>query len=111
MRVLAGARDVLGPDERALDEQDARLQNLRGRVEDLLPAIAGVGEERDFLAARDRGSVAAQLRDLLAGPARELVEELVLHLREEIADRRHAVASGQNGQLEIVAERDAVAGH
>ena len=108
--VLAGARDVLGKNEGALEQQHLRPQDLRRGVEDFVSTISGVCKERNLLAPCDRGALAAQRGDLLARPARELVEELVLHFGEEIADRRNAVAARENAQLEIVPKREVIAG-
>src|SRR6185436_9795507 len=78
-------------------------------LEDLLSAISGICEKRNLFAPRHGDSLSPQGRDLLARPARELIEELVLHLGEEIADRRNTVAAREDAQLEIVPEREAIA--
>ena len=60
---------VLRRQERALDQEDARAEELGRRVEDLRAAVARVGEQRDLLAARDLGSARPQRGDLLSRQA------------------------------------------
>ena len=73
------------------------------------PQSPGIGEQRNLLAARDLDALAPQRGDLLPAVPRELVDELVADLGEEIADGRHAMAPREHGQLKVVAKRDAVA--
>ena len=108
--VSVSAVDVVRSEERALDQQNSRPEELRRGVEDRRAAVARIGEQRDLLAARDLDAAIAQRGDLRARDAGELVLQLVADLREEIADRRAPGGGpGRIAELEVAPQRDPAA--
>src|SRR5207244_1084742 len=76
--VVSRAVAVLGLDERALDQEHARLEQLRRGLEDRGAAVPRVSEERRLLPSRHLGALRSQRGDLFTGQAEELIPEFSL---------------------------------